>query len=217
MGVSVGRPLCTAMSGPVARACRPVVLCGPSGAGKSTLLGRLQTEFPGLFGFSVSHTTRQPRAGEKDGVHYHFVTREAMLKAIEDGQFIEHAEFSGNLYGTSKAEVERIDRGGAICILDIDVQGVKQVKQSDLSPHLVFIRPPSMDELERRLRNRKTETEETLQKRLAAAAAEMEYGQTPGNFHATVINDELDHAYEQLRRILLPIIEQKKANGAAPS
>ena len=80
-------------------------IIGESGAGKSTLVGRLQAEFPGLFGFSVSHTTRQPRAGEKDGVHYHFVTRETMLKAIADGQFIEHAEFSGNLYGTSKAEV----------------------------------------------------------------------------------------------------------------
>ncbi|XP_037085209.1 guanylate kinase-like [Pollicipes pollicipes] len=208
MGVALSRRLCTSMASPTR--CRPVVLCGPSGAGKSTLVSRLQAEFPGLFGFSVSHTTRRPRAGEADGVHYHFVSREAMLEAIKAGQFLEHAEYGGNMYGTSKAEVERIDGGGAICILDIDVQGVKQVKQSDLSPHCVFIRPPSMEVLERRLRDRNTETEETLRKRLTAAAAELQYGETPGNFDATVVNDQLDAAYEQLRAFLLPIIEQKK-------
>ena len=108
MGVSLGRPLCSRMSSSAAaavRSCRPVVFCGPSGAGKSTLVGRLQAEFPGRFGFSVSHTTRRPRDGERDGVHYHFVSRDAMLKAIQDGEFIEHAEYGGNLYGTSKAEV----------------------------------------------------------------------------------------------------------------
>jgi len=213
MGVALSRRVCTTMA-PIS-GCRPVVFCGPSGAGKSTLVTRLQTEFPGMFGFSVSHTTRQPRAGESDGVHYHFVSREKMLDAIRQGRFIEHAEFSGNLYGTSKAEVQRIDTGGAICILDIDVQGVKQVKESDLSPHYVFIRPPSMEELERRLRARQTETEETLQRRLKAAAAELQYGESPGNFDATIVNDNLDSAYEKLRSFLLPIVEKKRAADSA--
>ncbi|XP_038207667.1 guanylate kinase isoform X1 [Zerene cesonia] len=182
---------------------RPLVLCGPSGSGKSTLLKRLQKEFPDKFGFSVSHTTRGPRPGEKDGVHYHFTTRDNLLAAVEKGEFIETAIFSGNLYGTSKKAVEDVRLSGRICVLDIEIEGVKQIKRTDLDPLLVFVMPPSMDELERRLRNRNTEQEEALQKRLETARHEIKYGQEPGNFHIVILNDSLDKAYAELRDFII--------------
>ncbi|VVD04179.1 unnamed protein product [Leptidea sinapis] len=182
---------------------RPLVLCGPSGSGKSTLQKRLLKDFPDKFGFSVSHTTRSPRAGEKDGVHYHFTTKEDMLTAIENDEFIETATFSGNMYGTSKKAVEEVRRTGRICVLDIEIEGVKQIKQTDLDPLLVFIMPPSIEELERRLRKRDTEDEEALQKRLETARCEIEYGNVPGNFHIIILNDRLNKAYEELREFIL--------------
>ena len=138
------------------------MLCGPSGSGKSTVMKKLMAEFGEYFGFSVSHTTRQPRPGEEEGRDYHYVTRETMQQLVEEGQFIENAQFSGNMYGTSKTAVEDVLANGKICILDIDVQGVKAVKGTDLSPLLVFIKPPSLETLEERLRARGTETEESL-------------------------------------------------------
>ncbi|XP_004570259.1 guanylate kinase 1b isoform X2 [Maylandia zebra] len=185
------------MSGP-----RPVVLSGPSGAGKSTLLKRLMKEHEGVFGFSVSHTTRNPRPGEEDGKDYHFTTREAMQEGIDKGEFIEHAEFSGNMYGTSKASVEDVRAKNLICILDVDIQGVKRIKETDLNPIYVSIQPPSMDALEKRLRDRQTETEESLQKRLEAARVDMELSKEPGVFDAVIINDDLEKAYEELKEIL---------------
>ncbi|XP_063322104.1 guanylate kinase 1b isoform X2 [Pelmatolapia mariae] len=185
------------MSGP-----RPVVLSGPSGAGKSTLLKRLMKEHEGVFGFSVSHTTRNPRPGEEDGKDYHFTTREAMQEGIDKGEFIEHAEFSGNMYGTSKASVEDVRAKNLICILDVDIQGVKRIKETDLNPIYISIQPPSMDVLEKRLRDRQTESEESLQKRLEAARVDMELSKEPGVFDAVIINDDLEKAYEELKEIL---------------
>ncbi|XP_005479246.1 guanylate kinase 1b isoform X2 [Oreochromis niloticus] len=185
------------MSGP-----RPVVLSGPSGAGKSTLLKRLMKEHEGVFGFSVSHTTRNPRPGEEDGKDYHFTTREAMQEGIDKGEFIEHAEFSGNMYGTSKASVEDVRAKNLICILDVDIQGVKRIKETDLNPIYISIQPPSMEVLEERLRDRQTETEESLQKRLEAARADMELSKEPGVFDVVIINDDLEKAYEELKEIL---------------
>ncbi|GAA5901573.1 hypothetical protein JCM6882_006315, partial [Rhodosporidiobolus microsporus] len=101
---------------------RPVVICGPSGTGKSTLLKKLFNEFPDKFGFSISHTTRAPRPGEQPGVSYHYVTREAFHDLVAKDGFIEHAEFSGNCYGTSVQAVEDVKKGGKMCILDIDTQ-----------------------------------------------------------------------------------------------
>ncbi|XP_073957067.1 guanylate kinase isoform X2 [Choristoneura fumiferana] len=181
---------------------RPLVICGPSGSGKSTLLKRLLKEFPDMFGFSVSHTTRSPRPGEKDGVHYHFTTKEKMLAAIENGEFLESATFSGNTYGTSKRAVEDVRRTGKVCVLDIEIEGVKQVKRTDLDPLLVFIMPPSISELERRLRGRNTDTEEALMLRLNTAKKEIEFGQQPGNFHIIILNDNLNKAYAELREFI---------------
>jgi len=159
---------------------RPLVISGPSGSGKSTLFMKLYEKYPGKFGFSISHTTRKPREGEKDGVSYFFVSREEFLKLVEQSAFIEHAEFSGNMYGTSLQAVRSVGESGKICVLDIDQQGVRSIKKTDLNPIFVFIKPPSMEILEQRLRDRNTETEESLQKRLSAVKAELEYAEQPG-------------------------------------
>ena len=196
---------------------RPLVLCGPSGSGKSTLMKKLTEEFREAFGFCVSHTTRQPRPGERDGVEYHFVTKEMFTKLVSEGAFLEFATFSGNNYGTSRAAVETVQQEGKICILDIDVQGVKNIKRTDLQPHYVFIKPPSKAALEERLRARRTESEQSLAKRLAAATAEMDYGDTEGNFDLVIVNDELEAAYSELRQFMLPkisvILQQQQSTN----
>ncbi|XP_067220237.1 guanylate kinase isoform X2 [Chanodichthys erythropterus] len=192
-----------AMAGP-----RPVVMSGPSGAGKSTLLKKLLKEFDGVFGFSVSHTTRSPRPGEENGKDYHYVTREVMQAGIANGEFIENAEFSGNMYGTSKAAVQAVQAKNLICILDIDMQGVKNIKRTDLNPIYVSIQAPSMDILEKRLRDRKTESEESLQKRLHAAKVDMEISKEPGLFDVVITNDDLDVAYGKLKDALLEEIQK---------
>ncbi|CAD6219350.1 GSCOCG00004926001-RA-CDS [Cotesia congregata] len=182
---------------------RPLVLCGPSGSGKSTLIKKLFDEFPDKFGFSVSHTTRQPRPGEEDGKHYHFISKTKMEDDISKGEFIETAVFSNNLYGTSKKAVETVINSGKICVLDIEMQGVKQIKNTSLNPLLIFIKPPSVEELERRLRARKTETEESLQRRLNTSIEEIKFGDEPGNFHRVIVNDDVEKAYRELREFIL--------------
>lgn len=194
-----------AMAGP-----RPVVLSGPSGAGKSTLLKKLMKEYDSVFGFSVSHTTRKPRPGEENGKDYHYVTREVMQASIDNGEFIENAEFSGNMYGTSKAAVQDVQAKNLICILDIDMQGVRNIKRTDLNPIYISIQPPSLDVLEKRLRDRKTESEESLQKRLHAARVDMEYSKEPGIFDVVIINENLDDAYRNLKEALLEEITKVK-------
>ncbi|CAH0546157.1 unnamed protein product [Brassicogethes aeneus] len=178
---------------------RPLMFCGPSGSGKSTLLKKLLDDFPDKFGFSVSHTTRKPRPGEVHGKHYFFTEMDAMKEAISDGLFIENACYGGNLYGTSRKAVESVAKDGKVCILDIEVQGVKQIKKTDLNPWSVFVKPPSLEHLKQRLVARNTETEETLARRLKAAEEEMEYGTSEGNFDVTIVNDNLDQAYENLK------------------
>lgn len=176
----------------------PLVLCGPSGAGKSTLLKQLMKEIPGKFGFSVSHTTRAPRQGELNGEAYYFVTKEEMEGAVSRGEFIEHATFAGNMYGTSTAAVRSVMEKGLVCVLDIDIQGVQSLKKTDIHPNYVFIMPPSLAVLEERLRGRGTETEESMSRRLEAASVDMEYGQKEGNFHINIVNDDLASAYKEL-------------------
>eukprot|EP00096_Caligus_rogercresseyi_P000561 TRINITY_DN1101_c0_g1_i3.p1 TRINITY_DN1101_c0_g1~~TRINITY_DN1101_c0_g1_i3.p1 ORF type:complete len:200 (-),score=69.78 TRINITY_DN1101_c0_g1_i3:372-971(-) len=189
---------------------KTLVLCGPSGSGKSTLIKKLFAEFPKSFGFSVSHTTRSPRPGEVPGSAYHFVSREEMEAMKTRGDFIENAEFSGNLYGTSFAAVEAVastenEGGKVVCILDIDAQGVRQVKLKEdlLKPLYVFIRVPSLEVLEERLRGRGTENEESLAKRLSMAKEEIEYGTSPGVFDVVILNDDLERAYGELKSFIL--------------
>ncbi|XP_008825257.1 guanylate kinase isoform X7 [Nannospalax galili] len=159
----------------------------------------------------VDDTTRNPRPGEENGKDYYFVTKEVMQRDIAAGDFIEHAEFSGNLYGTSKAAVQAVQAMNRICVLDVDLQGVRNIKKTDLCPIYISVQPPSLDVLEQRLRLRNTETEESLAKRLAAAQADMESSKEPGLFDLVIINDNLDKAYAMLKQALSE--EIKKAQG----
>lgn len=189
---------------------RPIVFSGPSGTGKSTLLKKLFSAHPDLFGFSVSHTTRKPRAGEEDGVHYHFTTPEHFEKLVAEDKFEEHAKFGGNYYGSSRAAVQAVAdgkgksidgspaEGKRICVFDIEMEGVKQLKKSRLNPRICFIQPPSVEVLEERLRGRGTDSEEAIRKRLDQASREIEYCRTEGKEDKVVVNDDLDKAYKEL-------------------
>jgi len=182
---------------------RAVAIAGPSGVGKSTLLGRLLKEHPDKFGFSVSHTTRSPRPGEKNGVNYWFVSREQMQKEIQEGKFIEWAEFSGNIYGTSHKAVEDVLATGKICLLDVDMQGIISLKKTTLNPIYCMIVPPSKEELEKRLRGRGDTAEEAIQKRLKQAEWELSFRSKPGFFDYVVVNDNVEVAYNQLKGICM--------------
>ncbi|KAL5334072.1 P-loop containing nucleoside triphosphate hydrolase protein [Aspergillus crustosus] len=182
---------------------RPVVVSGPSGTGKSTLLKRLFAEFPDSFGFSVSHTTRAPRPGEQHAREYYFTTEEDFLDLVGQNGFIEHARFGGNHYGTSIQAVKNIAAKEKICILDIEMEGVKQVKKTDLNARFLFLAPPSVEELEKRLRGRGTETEESLQKRLTQAKNELSFAQQPEAHDKIVVNDDLETAYKELRDFIV--------------
>lgn len=176
----------------------PIVFSGPSGTGKSTLLKKLFAEFPDTFGFSVSSTTRSPRPGEVHGREYNFVQVEQFQKMIQEGKFIEWAQFSGNYYGTAVDSVKKVLDSGKVCLLDIDMQGVKAVKESDLNARFLFIAPPSLEDLEARLKGRGTETDESITKRLAAAKHEMDFAAT-GAHDKTIVNDDLNKAYEEMK------------------
>lgn len=174
------------------------MIAGPSGVGKGTLINMLLLKFPHLFGFSVSHTTRSPRMGELDGVAYHFKPKEQVQAEIDAGKFLEHANVHGNIYGTSKRAVESVQEQCKICILDIDIQGVQQVKRSGIKAKYLFISPPSIVELEKRLRGRATETEEKIQLRVKNAVGELEFSQQPGMFDENIVNEDLDESFATL-------------------
>ncbi|CAD6189921.1 unnamed protein product [Caenorhabditis auriculariae] len=175
--------------------CRPLVLSGPSGGGKSTILTRAMKEYPESFAFSVSHTTRQPRTGEIHGIHYYFTERAEMEQMINSGEFLEHAQFGGNIYGTSKTSVANVENTGKICVLDIELQGVKNIKNSHLNARYILIRAPS---LKSSRWARGTETPETLAKRLKHAEEDLrEVEKDPTLFDVVIINDDLERAYKQ--------------------
>lgn len=177
-------------------------VCGPSGVGKSTLIARLRADFPTSFGFSVSHTTRAPRAGEEDGVAYNFSTRDVMQRAIDAGEFLESADVHGNLYGTSFEAVRSVAAAGRTCILDIDVQGVASCRRAgfDVGAY-VFVGAPSVAVLEARLRGRGTEDEEKIQRRVAAATGEIAAASSVW-WDVWLVNDDLDRCYAHLVRAL---------------
>eukprot|EP00002_Diphylleia_rotans_P003667 TRINITY_DN12559_c0_g1_i1.p1 TRINITY_DN12559_c0_g1~~TRINITY_DN12559_c0_g1_i1.p1 ORF type:complete len:226 (+),score=51.31 TRINITY_DN12559_c0_g1_i1:77-754(+) len=201
---------------------RPLVLAGPSGVGKSTFLQRLMRQHPHSFGFSVSHTTRNPREGEKDGVHYHFVSRDKMLADIRDGLFLEHAEVHRNLYGTSFDAIRSILAQGRVCILDIDLAGCSALKTAapslGLDPVIVFIKAPSMETLRSRIQGRGDCSEEVIKIRLETAEKEMKFlEENPSFFNAVIVNDDLETAYDKFKEILIQhqIIGEKTEESPA--
>ncbi|KAL8914455.1 MAG: hypothetical protein Q9171_000960 [Xanthocarpia ochracea] len=191
---------------------RPIVISGPSGAGKSTILKRLFAAHPNTFGYSVSHTTRAPRPGERDGIEYNFTSKESFFKIVDEGGFIEHAQFGGNYYGTSVQAVKNVAEKGRVCVLDIEMEGVKQVKRTELHARFLFLSPPSLEVLEQRLRGRGTEDEESLRKRLDQAAKEMEFSKVEGVHDKIVINDDLEKAYREVEEW---IVDGGKFGGQA--
>ena len=184
------------------------VISGPSGVGKGTINKMLFDEFDGHVAFSVSATTRGPREGEIDGTHYFFISKQEFENRVANNEFLEHAEYAGNCYGTPRSYVLKLLEEGVSVILEIDLQGAVQVKERMPESVSIFILPPSFEELESRLRGRGTETPEKIEKRLAAAKHEMDMAHT---YDYRIVNDDLDDAYQQLRTIFLN--EKEKANA----
>jgi guanylate kinase len=174
------------------------IVSAPSGSGKTTLLHNLLRTFQDLK-FSVSHTTRQPRTGERDGVDYFFTDRKTFLEMVDRGEFLEWAEYYGQLYGTSRAFVEEHLTAGCDVILDIDVQGARQVKTRLQDAISVFILPPSFGELERRLRSRRLESDEAIHRRLEIAKGEIPYYR---DYDYIVVNDILENSIQTLEAIV---------------
>lgn len=172
-----------------------VALAAPSGGGKTTLCRMLLQKYPDTT-LSISFTTRAPRGEEKDGVEYHFVSRERFQQLIRDNELVEWAEVHGQYYGTSKTFLESQSSQGKVVLLDIDVQGVESLKRIFAGRCLsVFILPPSLKELEARLRSRNTESEEKIQARLAAARAELEHAK---DFDHQIVNRDLMESFRDL-------------------
>jgi len=199
---------------PVPTSLRPVVISGPSGVGKGTLYSRLLKNHPSLFTTSISHTTRAPRPGETRDVDYYYITMPEFEQLIKEDAFVEHAKFGDNRYGTSKKMIAEMGDLGKVVVLDIEMEGVKQIKKSSIPARFVFIQPPSMAELESRLRGRGTEKEESIQKRLAQAKNEMEYAATPGAHDLIIVNDEIDKAYQELEAFIFKGEEKTQDQGA---
>ncbi len=175
------------------------VISAPSGSGKTTLVSKLLASFSDLR-FSVSYTTRAPRGAERDGIDYHFVTREEFQEKIRRGEFLEWAEVHGNLYGTSKPETERIRSEGHDILLDVDVQGAEQVRKRDSEAVTMFVMPPSFRVLEERLRGRKQDSPEVIEGRLAGARREIDRYR---DYHYVLVNDDIEETAALLKAIVL--------------
>lgn len=174
------------------------IICGPSGVGKGTVIAKLLENDPTIY-FSVSATTRPPRPGEIDAVHYHFLTVEQFQQWVTEDAFLEYAAYGGNCYGTPKRYVDAAMEQGRDVLLDIDVQGSKQIQAKRPEVIRIFIAPPSMVELERRLTGRGTESREKIAIRLARAQEELRLADA---FDYLVINDALPQAVEDMEAIL---------------
>jgi guanylate kinase len=176
----------------------PFVVSGPSGVGKSTIVRRVLEADPQVH-FSISHTTRAPRPGEKDGVDYHFVDEPTFFKLIEQNAFLEYARYQSHFYGTSRAAVDAPTAKGFDLILEVEMQGAEQLQIRLPDAVRVFIEPPSLDVLETRLRDRRTETEEVLRGRLQRAQEELAYAK---QCHHRIVNDSVDKAVDALLQII---------------
>jgi guanylate kinase len=189
-------------------AARLFVITGPSGVGKGTLIARLLERAPELE-LSVSATTRPPRPNERDGVEYHFMSEEEFERHVAAGEFLEHATYSGHRYGTLRSEVEpRLARGTSV-VLEIEVQGARQVRSTMPEAVQVFIAPPSPEALRERLQGRATDRQEEIERRLAAAREELAARE---EFTLEIVNDDLERATDEL----VALVRASVADGSAP-
>ena len=177
---------------------RLTVLSGPSGVGKGSVVAVLRDQYPDIW-LSVSVTTRRPRPGEIDGVHYHFVDRAMFEELVRAGELLEWAEYAGNLYGTPRGPVMRRLAQGLPALLEIDLQGARQVRAAMPDALLVFLAPPSWEELKRRLIGRGTEDPETIRRRLELAREELD---AEPEFDHTIVNHSVQQATEELVRLI---------------
>lgn len=178
-----------------------IIVSAPSGAGKSTLCQMLLREFPERFQFSISSTTRPPRGSEKDGREYHFLSKDEFKRGIDAGLFAEWANVHDEYYGTSKVVIEKAFQAGKSVILDIDVQGAESLRKSYPGQYIdIFISPPSLEELESRLRSRGTDEDAVIEKRMRNAKKEMDQMNA---FTTILINDDLDATYSKFKKIIL--------------
>jgi guanylate kinase len=184
------------------------VVAAPSGVGKTTVCRALVESDAGIV-FSVSHTTRPQRSGERDGYDYHFVDRPTFRRLVDEGAFVEHAEYSQNLYGTSWAALREPLASGRDVLLEIEVQGAAQVRERVESARLVFLLPPSLEELERRLRDRGTDADAEVRRRLAIARREI---QEVDAFDYAIVNDRVERAVAELRLV----VERERAGEREP-
>ncbi len=173
---------------------RVVVITGPSGVGKGTLIRLLREQLPQL-GLSVSATTRAPRPGEEHGVHYHFLGDAEFDRLAGEGAFVEHAEYAGRRYGTLRSELERRTAAGEPVVLEIEVQGARQIREAVPDALQVFIAPPSAEALRERLVGRGTDAPEVIERRMDVATRELE---AQGEFGHVVVNDRLEDAVREL-------------------
>lgn len=183
-----------------------IILSAPSGTGKSTIISRLMENSELRLGFSVSATSRAPRGAERNGCEYYFLTPEEFKTKVDNGEFVEWEEvYQGTCYGTLVSEVERVIDAGNNLIMDIDVKGAVNVKRRYASEALsIFILPPSLSELERRLRARSTDLEESIARRLAKAEFELGFA---GQFDTRVVNDDLDKAVADVESLIKEFVK----------
>lgn len=176
-----------------------IVISGPSGAGKGTICKALLEKHKEI-SLSVSATTRNPRAGEVDGINYYFLQKDDFVKRVEEDDFLEYAQVYGNYYGTPRSNVERILESGRDVILEIDIQGALKVKEKSEEGVFIFILPPSMEELKQRIIKRGSETPESLMTRFKSAYQEINY---VSKYNYAVVNDTVDKAVDKIESILL--------------
>lgn len=189
------------------------IISAPSGSGKSTLVNELRKTVKHLE-FSVSYTTRQPRGSEQNGREYYFVTREEFERMLDQGEFLEHADVFGNYYGTARCFLEKAKAAGNDLLLDIDVQGARQIKEKLPQAISIFVLPPSRQALESRLRRRSkaegVDSDQIIQRRLNAASKEIE---NYPNYDYVLINNQLEEAIDQLKAIVLYERLERSENG----
>lgn len=187
-----------------------IILTAPSGSGKSTIAGKLLNDFENI-AFSVSATTRQPRKDETDGLHYHFISEKEFQEKISHDEFLEWEQvYDGTYYGTLRSDIENLRNKGYFTLLDIDVKGALNIKQQFKGEALgIFIKPPSIEVLEQRLKNRGTDSERKIRERLKKSKSELLYA---GRFDNVVVNEKLDKAYGKVKEIVEKFMNRTKEN-----